>query len=202
MSQLNVDTLAGSSNAIRVEQPNCIYAPGHIVQVKWNLSMERFYYAVPNNDGGMRGDTFAQGINQGGTIIRPLDITITPKSKNSFIFVEFNLFYEVQTDVVFSILRDGNLIGAQMKSESDQGRWIGAASARYDNNDSTTPQYLNVPWFDKSGTTEPTTYSIAVKSSNSTARSLILNSTISNYRNGQDAYEVGCSFSIAQEIAY
>lgn len=203
MSQLNVDTIAGSSNVIRVESPNCIYAPGHIIQVKWGLSMERIFYTVPTNDGGMRGDSFAEGNNQGGQIIRPLDITIIPKSKNSFVFVEFNLFYECSHNVVFSILRDGNLIGAQMQTTNiDTGRWLGAAVSRYDNNDSTTPSYLNVPWIDQPGSTGPVTYSIAAKSSNSSTTTLILNSTISNYRNGQDAYEIGCSFSMAQEIAY
>jgi hypothetical protein len=202
MSRLNVNTIQGPSNVIRVESPNCIYAPGHIIQVKWNLSMERFYYAVPNNDAGMRGGSFAEGSNQGGTIIRPLDITITPKSKRSFVHVEFNLFYETHWNVVFSILRDGNLIGAQWGSGYNQGKWTGAAPSRFDNNEDSTPSYLNVPWIDCPGTTGPVTYSIAVKSSDSTARSLTLNSTLTNYQFGADAYEQGCSFSIAQEIAY
>lgn len=202
MSRLNVNTLQGPSNEIRVAYPNCVYAPGHIIQVKWNLSMERFYYAVPNNDGGMRGDSFAEGSNQGGTIIRPLDITITPKSRRSFINVEFNLFYETNNNVVFVVLRDGNLIGSQWGSGYNQGKWSGAAVSRYDNNDDSTPSYLNLPWIDCPGTTHPVTYSIAVKSSDSAGRSLTLNSTISNYQFGADAYEQGCSFSIAQEIAY
>jgi hypothetical protein len=164
--------------------------------------MERFYYAVPTNDGGMRADSFAEGSNQGGTIIRPLDITITPRSRRSFINVEFNLFYETHHNVVFVVLRDGNLIGSQWGSGYNQGKWSGAAVARYDNNDDSTPSYLNLPWIDCPGTTHPVTYSIAVKSSDSAARSLTLNSTLSNYQFGADAYEQGCSFSIAQEIAY
>lgn len=202
MSKLNFNTLQGPSNVVRVQHPNKIYAPGHIIQVKWSLSMERFYYAVPNNDGGMRADSFAEGSNQGGTIIRPLDITIKPTTESSFIFVEFNLFYETHYNVVFTVLRDGNLVGSQWGSGYNQGKWSGAAPSRYDNNDDSTPSYLNLPWIDCPGTREPVTYSIAVKSSDSAARSLTLNSTLSNYQFGSDAYEQGCSFSIAQEIAY
>lgn len=202
MTQLNVNTIQGPSNVIRVAQPNVIYAPGHIIQVKWALSMERIYYTLPNNDGGMRGDIFAEGINQGGTILRPLDITIVPKSPESFVHVEFNVFYEASNDVIFNILKDGQLIGAQYGSGYNQHRWVGAAVSRYDNNNDSTPSYLNVPWVDRPGTTNPVTYSIAAISSSGSTYSLTLNSTISNYQYGTDAYEQGCSFSIAQEIAY
>lgn len=202
MTQLNVNTIQGPSNVIRVAQPNVIYAPGHIIQVKWALSMERIYYTLPNNDGGMRGDIFAEGINQGGTILRPLDITIVPKSPESFVHVEFNVFYEASNDVIFNILKDGQLIGAQYGSGYNQHRWVGAAVSRYDNNNDSTPSYLNVPWVDRPGTTNPVTYSIAAISSSGSTYSLTLNSTISNYQYGADAYEQGCSFSIAQEIAY
>ena len=204
MSILNFNTLQGPgpSNIIRVAQPNSIYAPGHIIQVKWALSMERAYYSIPNNDGGMRGDVYAEGINQGGTIIRPLDVTIIPKSPDSFIFVEFNVFYEADTDQVFTILRDGNLVGAQWGSGYNQGKWTGAGSSRYDNNNDSTPSYINLPWIDCPGTTDAVTYSFAVKSSNSSNKSFVLNGTYANYQFGTDAYEQGCSFTIAQEIAY
>ena len=203
MSTLRFNTLSGSSNVVRIAHPNALYAPGGIVQVKWNLSMERFYYTIPNNDGGMRGDIFAEGINQGGTIVRPLDITITPKSQDSWIFVEFNVFYETSgPDLVFTVLRDGQLIGSQWQSITNQGRWSGAGVARYDNNNDSTPDYINLPWIDRAGTTDPVTYSFAVKSSNSSNQSFTLNTCINNYQNGADNYEQGCSFSIAQEIAY
>ena len=202
MSQLNVNTLQGPSNVVRVQHPNAVYAPGHIIQVKWNLAMERIFYAVPNNDGGFRADSFAEGSNQGGTIIRALDITITPKSSKSFIFVEFNMFYETNHNVVFSILRNGMLVGAQWGSGYQQGRWTGAGVSRYDNNNDSTPSYINLPWIECPGVTTPVTYSIAAKSSGATAYTMTLNSTLANYQNGGDAYEQGCSFSLAQEIAY
>jgi hypothetical protein len=202
MSQLKFNELQGLSNVVRVAHPNAIYAPGHVIQVKWNMSMERFYYAIPNNDGGMRADHFAEGSNQGGTIIRPLDITIIPKSVNSFIHVEFNMFYEGDNNIVFSILRDGQLVGAQFQSGGNDGRWVGAGVARYDNNGDSTPSYINLPWIDRPGTTSAVTYSIAAKSGTGSNYTLTLNSTLSNYQFGSDAYEQGVSFSIAQEIAF
>lgn len=201
MSRLNFNTLQGPSNVIRVAQPNVLYAPGHVVQVKWNMSMERFYYTIPNNDGGMRADIFAEGINQGGTIVRALDISIQPKSVNSWIFVEFNVFYEGDHNMVFSILRDGQLVGAQYGSGYNQGRWNGAGVSRYDNNNDSTPSYINLPWVDRPGTLDPVTYSFAVKSSGGSNYGWTLNSTLANYQFGGDAYEQGVSFSIAQEIA-
>lgn len=202
MSQLKFNTLQGVGNLVRVEHPNAIYAPGHIIQNKFNISMERFYYTIPNNDVGMRGGNFAEGINQGGTIIRPLDITIAPKSINSWIHVEFNMFYETNHNVVFSILRDGQLVGAQyFRGDASQGRWNGAGISRYDNNDNSTPSYINLPWVECPGTTNPVTYSIAAKSSGGSQYSLVLNGTLANYENGADAYEQGVSFSIAEEIA-
>jgi hypothetical protein len=201
MSRLNVNVLQGQGNVIRVAVPNAIYAPGHIIQVRHNTAQERHYYSVPNNDGGMRAESFAEGSNQGGTILRPLDITITPRSPDSFIHVEFNMFYEANQDVVFSILRDGQLIGAQFSSGNQGGLWVGAGVSRYDNNDSSTPSYINLPWIDRPGKTTPVTYSITAKSSDASNRSMTLNSTFSNYQNGADAFEQGVSFSIAQEIA-
>lgn len=202
MSRLNFNTLQGPGAVVRVQRPNVIYAPGHVIDVAFNMSFERAYYNIPNNDGGMRGDIFAEGIHQGGTPIRPLDITIKPKSPYSWIFVEFNVFYECANDIVFTILRDGQLVGAQWGSGYNQGKWTGAGTARYDNNNDSTPSYIHLPWVDQPGTTDPVTYSFAAKSSGGSNHEFILNGTYSNYQYGADAYEQGVSFSIAQEIAY
>lgn len=206
MSKLNVSTIQSPSNVLRVQEPNVLYAPGHIVRVYHSTVMARAYYSIPNNDGGMRGDVFAEGINQGGTIIRPLDITVTPSTVDSWIHVEFNVFYEAHQDMVFSVLRDGQLIGASWQGGDvstywQTGKWNGAGVSRYDNNNDSTPGYINLPWIDRPGTTDPVTYSFAVKSAGTSNFDFILNATYTNYENGSDAYEQGVSFTIAQEIA-
>jgi len=203
MSLLRVDTINGP---IRIKSPNAIYAPGHIVQVQYSMAMQRFYYSVPNNDGGMRADIFAEGIHEGGVIVRPLDVSIKPRHRNSFIFIEFNVFYECPNNIVFTILRDGAMIGAAQPDHEVIGRYNasrqqGIGVARYDNNNDSTPQYVQLPWVDRPGKTDSVTYSFAVKSSGGSNHSFTLNTTFGNYQNGADAYETGVSFGIAQEIA-
>ena len=204
MSALNVNTITPESGSnVFCYSPNTVAWPGGTVQVVHNMVFKRVYYSIPNNDGGMRGDVFAEGINQGGTILRPLDIVIAPKSRRNFIQLEFNIFYEAHQDIVFTVLRDGNLIGAQdteLTTNYGTGRWVGAAVSRYDNNNDSTPSYLQLNWIDHPSTINPVTYSVAVKSSGGSNFDLTLNCTLSNYQNGADAYEQGVSFSIAQEI--
>lgn len=203
MSVLKVDNITGP---VRVAYPNAVYAPGHIVQVQYSVAMQRHYYTVPNNDGGMRADTFAEGVHEGGVIVRPLDVSIKPRSRDSFIFIEFNVFYEGGNDIVFTILRDGSMVGAAQPDHEVIGRWgaskqQGIGVSRYDNNYDSTPSYIQVPWIDRPGKTEWVTYSFAVKSSGGSSQSFTLNTTLTNYQNGADAYEQGVSFGIAQEIA-
>lgn len=204
MSTLAVNSLTPESGSnIFCYRPNAVYWPGGHVQVVHNTVFRRVYYSIPNNDGGMRGDVFAEGINQGGTILRPLDITISPRSRKSFIKVEFNIFYEAHQDIVFTVLRDGNLIGAADSGSQDAyatGRWTGAAVSRYDNNNDSTPSYLQLHWVDCPNTVAPVTYSVAVKSAGGSNFDLTLNATLANYLDGADAYEQGVSFAIAQEI--
>jgi len=199
---LKVNTLQSTSGDIRIQQPNALYAPGQIVQVAFNVAQMRHLAAVPNNDAGQRGDWGSQA-EWGGGHLWPLDVTITPKSTKSFIFVEFNIFFEVHHDILFRVVRNGALIGSQWGGgDYSQGRWSGAATARYDNNNDTTPSYLHIPWIDSPGTTDPVTYSLAPRSSNGSNYTFYLNTTINNWQYGSDAREAGVSFSIAQEIAY
>ena len=202
---LKVNNISGVSNVLRVASPNAIYQPGQIIQVKWSRAMQRLRYNIPNNDGGSRGDIFATGISEGGTIIRPLDVTITPKSLDSYIFIEFCVAYEASNDQVFNIVRDGMLIGAAFGNVNDtnyNSRWTGAGISRYDNNNSSTPSHICLPWVDRPGTTDPVTYGFAVRGSGGSNHEFLLNTVYSAYQNGADDQEVGVSFGIAQEIAF
>lgn len=202
MSGIRVNTLTSPTNILRVRKPNVIYAPGNIIQVAHSVVMERFYYGVPNNDGGNRGDWAQWWALSAGTIaLRPLDISITPTSPDSYIHVEWNIFYECNENVNFIVLRDDSIIGTQWISGTNSGRWVGVATAKYDNNNDSTPHYMCVSWIDRPGTTQPVTYNIGVRSSNSSNYTLTLNTPLGNYQNGADAYEQGVSFAIAQEIA-
>lgn len=202
---LKVDNISGVGNVLRVAHPNVIYQPGQIIQVKWSRAMQRIRYNIPNNDGGSRGDVFATGISEGGTVIRPLDVTIQPKSLDSYIFVEFCVAYEAGNNMVFNIVRDGMLVGAAFGNVNDvvyNSKWTGAGISRYDANDSSTPSHICLPWVDRPGTTSPVTYGFAARSSDSANLEFMLNTTYGSYLNGQDDLEVGVSFGIAQEIAF
>jgi hypothetical protein len=202
---LKVNNISAVGSSVRIAHPNAIYQPGQIIQVRWSRAMQRLRYNVPNNDGGSRGDVFATGISEGGTIIRPLDVTITPKSLDSYIFIEFCVAYECGNNAVFNIVRDGMLVGAAFGNVNDvvyNSRWTGAGISRYDNNDSSTPSHICLPWVDRPGTTDPVTYGFAVRSSDGSNLEFMLNTTYGSYLNGQDDHEVGVSFGIAQEIAF
>lgn len=202
---LKVNNISAIGSSVRIASPNAIYQPGQIIQVKWSRAMQRLRYNIPNNDGGSRGDVFATGISEGGTIIRPLDVTITPKSLDSYIFVEFCVAYEATNNIVFNIVRDGMLVGAAFGNVNDNvynSRWSGAGVSRYDNNDSSTPSHICLPWVDRPGTTDAVTYGFAVRSSGGGNHEFMLNTTYGSYQNGQDDHEVGVSFGIAQEIAF
>jgi hypothetical protein len=202
---LRVNAINAIGTEVRIAQPNAIYQPGQIIQVKYSRAMQRLRYNIPNNDGGSRGDVFATGISEGGTIIRPLDITIQPKSLDSYIFIEFCVAYEAGQNMVFNIVRDGMLVGAAFGNVNDisySSKWTGAGVSRYDNNDSSTPSHICLPWVDRPGTTEPVTYGFAARSSDGSNLEFMLNTTYGSYLNGSDDLEVGVSFGIAQEIAF
>lgn len=210
MSILAVNTIQQESGQgfVYCFNPSTLYSPGSVVQVIHSTVMERFYLNVPNNDGGMRNDFSGLGQPWGGCIIRPLDIAIKPHSIKSAIHIEFNMFYEAHQDIVFTVLRDDALIGASysgwgttLDAPNSAGRWIGAGVSRYDNNNDSTPSYIQLNWIDSPGSTDWHNYSIAAKSAGSSNFTMTVNTTISAYQNGQDAYETGVSFSIAQEIA-
>jgi hypothetical protein len=202
---LKVNNISGASNVLRVQHPNVIYQPGQIIQVRWSRAMQRLRYNIPNNDGGSRGDVFATGISEGGTVITPLDVIIQPHSLDSYIFIEFCVFYETSNNCVFNIVRDGMLLGAAYGNVNDtlyNSKWTGGGVARYDANDSSTPSYICLPFVDRPGTTEPVTYGFAVRSSDTANPEFMLNTTYAAYQSGADDLEVGVSFGIAQEIAF
>jgi hypothetical protein len=202
---LRVNAISAIGTEVRIAQPNAIYQPGQIIQVKYSRAMQRLRYNIPNNDGGSRGDVFATGISEGGTIIRPLDVIIQPKSLDSYIFIEFCVAYEAGNNMVFNIVRDGMLVGAAFGNVNDQvyaSKWTGAGVSRYDNNDSSTPSHICLPWVDRPGTTDPVTYGFAARSSDGSNLEFMLNTTYGSYQNGSDDLEVGVSFGIAQEIAF
>jgi hypothetical protein len=202
MSQLIVDTIRSNGSVVRVEKPNVLNIPGHIVDTTFNVAMQQFYYKIPSNNDSMRGSHVAEGAYGPGMIIRPLDITVTPKTPNNWFHIEWNVHFEAHHDVVFNAARDGQYIGGQLYGgDQNQSRWNGLGVSRYDNNNDSTPSYINMSIMDRPGTISPTTYSFCVRTSDNAQREMVLNCTLGSYENGTDNHEIGVSFAIAQEIA-
>lgn len=206
MSQLLVDNIAPTSGTlVYTYTPNVVYWPGAHVQTVFNRVETRMYAYAPNNDASARDTYGANYSYDGGFPIRQLDITIAPTSERSWIQLEWNIFYETNENVLFNVLRDGNIISTPNNGDTInpyvQGKWVGAGVSRYDNNGDSTPSYIQLNWMDNPSTIEPVTYSVAIKSSNGNNYDFTLNCTLSNYQNGADAYEQGVSFAIANEIA-
>lgn len=191
---LNVNTLQAASTNILVPSPHSLYATGHIIQTKHIMAQERLYFSVPENNSRWQ---YANGT----TPLHPLRITITPKSAESLLYVEFNCFFETDNNVVFLILRNDNVEGAGWDNGQDTGIWNGAGVSRYDNNTDSTPAYITIPWVSKARTTSPVTFCLGIRYSNRSTYGFTFNSTYSNYQNGADAYEQGVSFAIVHEIA-
>lgn len=207
MSQLNVNSIFGpGSTAVRVESPSVVYAPGHIIQVVWGISKEKYYQPIGDNNDSARG-FFGGGTWNANSILRPLDLKVTPKSLNSFIHLEYNVCYEADWNIGFQILRNGHPISIRQGDPSVDGDFNlqtqqVAAVGRYDNNTDTTPSVVTFCGIDRPGTLEPVVYSVGVRCTNSRSVTMVLNGGYSNYQAGSDGLEAGVSVSIAQEIAY
>lgn len=191
MSNLTVSNLQGPSNLITL-QPGTnlvaaatggIVAPGMIVQTVWNSTSIRRTYTSPSS-----GD---------GQAISELDLRIKPTRSNSVIWLQWMLFYEMQHDNVFTVLRNGGLVG--YNTQMGNYMWSGVDVSFYDVDESSTPRNQYISWMDSPGGTSWYNYSLATRCSSNTSYTFALNRTLSSW--GQDSYETGVSMGIAMEIA-
>jgi len=191
MAHLTLGNIQGPSNLVTL-QPGTnlvasttggIYAPGMVLQTVWNNTSSRRTYTSPTS-------TVGQAINE-------LDINIKPTRSNSIIWLQYMVFYEMHHDNVFTILRDGSLVG--YNTTAGNNNWSGVAVSPYDTDESSTPRTQYISWYDTPGGTSNYRYSLAVRCSTGTSYTFALNRTISSW--GQDSYETGVSAVVAMEIA-
>lgn len=211
MSQLKVDTIQGNtSSTVYVNSPSSIYSPGACIQTRWKISMDRIYYRSQNNDTRPGpSDTTARPTSCNATLIEAMEITILPKSVNSWIYVEFNMMFESQQDSTLAIARNGNLIGSgmalqQVPEAGIYDTWMnsnGIGVPHYDANDDSTPMNTVWGWWDRPFSLQPVTYTPTLMAANNRSVNFVLNCTFSNYQYGSDNYEQGCSFSRLEEYA-
>lgn len=191
MSNLITNNIQGPSNVINLlpgssivaASTGGIVAPGMVVQTVWNSTSIRRTYTSPQT-----GD---------GQAISELDLRIRPTRSNSVIYLQWMLFYEMHHDNVFTILRNGSLIG--YNTQNGNSMWSGVAPSRYDQDTNSTPSNIFISWMDAPATTSFTNYSLGVRCSTNTSYTFALNRTTGS--TGQDSYETGVSMGIAMEIA-
>jgi len=137
-------------------------------------------------------------LNSGnGTAITQLRLTITPRRSDSWIWLRWTVFYEVDHDTVFLAQENGTLIG--FNTYRGNVRHSGILTPLYDANYSTTPQQSTINWFVRAGSTSSRFYDLAIRSSNTNNYTFALNRCLNSA--GTDGQEVGVSWGFAREIS-
>ena len=177
-SHAGTDITSGTLNALRLP-------PGTVIGFNRKRTTARSAY-------GFNGDT----------IISDLNISITPKSANSLLLVQWQVMYESDYNAVFRVYRDNGLVytsGYQGYNEADGNTYSGIASAQYDTDVASTPSNQMIQYFVPAGNTNATTLQLSIRSSYNTAATFYLNRSINS--GGSNAYEIGVSTAVIWEIA-
>lgn len=192
MSILAADTLlarASSNWMITLPTGNYINSPGLVLQTQWIRTSSQA--------------TYASAVSGNGTTIAALAVSITPKSSSSLLICSWMINYEVNTDSVFVIHKDGSIIttsGYQgYNNVTGNARYSGVIGAMYDADNSTTPSNSYIQYAVTSGSTATASYAPAIRASNATAATFYLNRAVSSA--GADNQENTVSTGIIMEIA-
>lgn len=187
MSTVLVTELAGRSNSNHLisAAPNVtVYAPGQVLQTVWRKFDTHATYSALN-------DNVSRDIEG-------LNLNITLKRANSQVYLQWWLYYEMHYNTTFQAKRGGTVIG--FNNEAGNVRWSGIGAGEYEHswNQDSTPSYLHLCYFDTPGSVGSHTYSLGVRSSNSSENHAIrMNRAWGSYG---DSYEGGVSWAMIQEI--
>jgi len=132
--------------------------------------------------------------------ITDMFLEITPKYANSKILVMFDICCETNGhDMVFRLSRNGGAIGNN--GTVPLQNWVGWKVSVYDGDQGSTPQQRFMTILDSPNTTSPVTYQLQFVGSTTAAVTLYLNRPVAGAAVGQNAYEIGTSSVMLQEIA-
>jgi hypothetical protein len=192
MSNLVATTITGQlggGDLIRVAAGSVLKYPGSILQTVYARSDNRVAYTSP-----ISGD---------GTTITDLNISITPRSADSILLVNWMINGEVGENNVFVIHQNGALITTTgyegFNNVAGNLRWSGFVSFKYDTDVSSTPSNFSIQYYVLAGTTTTRTYAPAIRSANGTAQTFNLNRTTAGI--GSDTLENMISTAVVMEIA-
>jgi hypothetical protein len=195
MTRLGVETIqATTGNTISVQTPTYISSIGSPIQVIPMRTDNRDSWAAPLTIGSV-----------GGNPVRPLAMTITPKSANSLIYVRWMINGEVHYDSKWTILLNNTLCaiaGFQGFNEvATAGRWVGYVSGIYEaaGDVNSTMNHYKIDFLCRPRSTDTLTFTPAISASAGTAYTFFLNRTTGAV--GQDSYENAVSTGVIMEIA-
>jgi len=183
MSLTTTSIAPASGSNINLVPGTELHHEGKVIQTITVRTDVRGTYSAPNSGNGVA--------------ITPLRLTITPKRSDSWIWLRWTIFYEMDHDTVFLAHQDGSLIG--FNTYRGNVRHSGILTPLYDADYSTTPQNSTINWFVRAGSTSSRFYDLAVRSSNTGNYTLSLNRSLNSA--GTDGQEVGVSFGFAREIS-
>lgn len=147
--------------------------------------------------------TYSSAVTGNGTTITDLGMSITPTNANNRIICQWMINGELHQDNVFLIHRDGALIttvGEEGRNSISNSRWVGYASAYYDQNEDSSQSNWVIMYSQIAGSTTSRTYAPAVRGSGATAYTFYLNRTVGSTDAGQDNYERTVSSGIIYEV--
>jgi len=180
----NLDTASGST--ITVPNGKTLYAPGHIIQVK--------YYQLTT----MVNETY--GTANANQAITNFTVNITPSSTSSIIKLESNIMYESVNRVwstMWFFFRNTTKLANTQASPGNRLTGISPALSSLDSNDDSSPDMATLTYFDAPATTSAIDYKLGVISR--TNNIFYINRTITD--TNSDSYDRGVSFISATEIA-
>jgi hypothetical protein len=136
------------------------------------------------------------------TNIPSFNVSITPKSASSRVYIQVRWFGElsIQTanwDSMFGLKRNGTAVGVNPNTAGGATGISMAAISYYASDGSSTPEMMNFDFYDTPNTTSATTYQVYMNCT-STALTLYTNRTVTA---SAASYEYGSSTITAWEIA-
>ena len=182
MSTLITDKIINTDNV------DILRSTGNIVQIARVRYDVRTTWSAPNSGNG--------------TTITSLNLTITPKRASNRLIIRWNLYGEIQNDVVFLVHRAGALLTTAgeegYNNNAGNSRWSGFTPQIYDQNNDSTANVITILYSQIAGSTASRTYAPAVRSADGSNYTYYQNRTISSA--GQNNYEAGVSFGIVYEV--
>ena len=176
-----------NNHCITMPPGTCINAPGQVLQTVWRRMDYPTTYSLP------------PGTSSNGSEFAGLELTITKKDPNSYVYCQWWVFYETHHDVVFRVFRDGSLVGYNLNQGITAYSGISAAEYEHSFDNASTPSVLHLSYWDRVVTSSPIRYCLG-GTGGTTSYNIMLNMPTNT--GSTDGYERGVSWAMLEEISF